>query len=40
VKQVRVLLLVALVAVACGGREVPDDQALHQDIVNDANGSG
>jgi hypothetical protein len=39
VKQVRVLLLVALVAVACGGREVPDDQALHQDIVNDANGS-
>jgi hypothetical protein len=39
VKQFRVLLLVALVAVACGGREVPDDQALHQDIVNDANGS-
>ena len=38
-KQFRVLLLVALVAVACGGREVPDDQALHLDIVNDANGA-
>ena len=34
-----VLLLAALVAVACAGRETPDDQALHQDIVNAANGA-
>jgi hypothetical protein len=39
VRQFRVLLLVALVGVACGGREVPDDQSLHQDIVNDTNGA-
>ncbi len=38
-RRFRVLLLVALVGVACGGREVPDDQALHQDIVNDTNGA-
>jgi hypothetical protein len=24
---------------ACGGRDTPDDQALHQDIVNDTNGA-
>jgi hypothetical protein len=35
----RVLLLLALVAIACGGRDAPDDQALHQDIVNDASGA-
>jgi len=35
----RVLLLLALVAVACAGRETPDDQALHQDIVSAANGA-
>jgi len=39
VKRFRVLLLVALVAAACAGRETPDDQALHQDIVNAANGA-
>jgi hypothetical protein len=30
---------VALVILACGGRDTPDDQALHQDIVNDTNGA-
>ena len=38
-KRGGVLLLAALVAVACAGRETPDDQALHQDIVNAANGA-
>ena len=38
-RQFPVLLLVALVGLACGGREAPDDQALHQDIVNDTNGA-
>ncbi len=32
-------MAVALAAVACGGRDAADDQALHQDIVNSANGS-
>jgi hypothetical protein len=35
----RILLLLALVAIACGGRDAPDDQALHQDLVNDASGA-
>ncbi|MDQ2942374.1 MAG: DUF3465 domain-containing protein [Candidatus Dormibacteraeota bacterium] len=34
-----VVMAVALAAVACGGRDAADDQALHQDIVNSANGS-
>ena len=38
-RRLRILLLVAVVAVACAGREASDDQALHQDIVNDANGA-
>ena len=32
-------LAVALALIACGGREVADDQALHQDIVSDSNGA-
>jgi hypothetical protein len=32
-----VALLLALAA--CGGREVPDDQALHADVVNNSNGA-
>src|SRR5713226_8586308 len=33
-------LAAALIGVsACGGRESPDDQGLHQDIVNGANGA-
>ncbi len=29
----------ALLLVACGGRETPDDQGLHRDIVSDSNGA-
>jgi hypothetical protein len=29
----------ALALLACGGRETPDDQSLHQDIVNGTNGA-
>jgi hypothetical protein len=32
-------IVVAVVLLACGGRETPDDQGLHQDIVNDTNGA-
>ena len=32
-------LAIALLLVACGGRETPDDQGLHQDIVNGTNGA-
>jgi hypothetical protein len=36
----RALVMVALVAlVACGGREAPDDQALHRDVVNGSTGA-
>ena len=30
---------IALVLMACGGRETADDQGLHQDIVNSTNGA-
>jgi hypothetical protein len=30
---------VALALLACGGREMPDDQGLHQDIHNSTNGA-
>jgi hypothetical protein len=33
------ILAVALVVVACGGREAPNDQGLHQDVVNNSNGA-
>jgi hypothetical protein len=39
VRLLRLLVLVGLVAVACGGRDAPDDQALHKDIVDNANGA-
>jgi hypothetical protein len=39
VKRFGVVLLAALVAVACAGRDTPDDQALHQDVVKAANGA-
>ena len=32
-------LAVSLALLACGGREAPDDQGLHQDIVNVTNGA-
>ncbi len=33
------LVAATLLLVACGGRDVPDDQSLHSAITNDANGS-
>ena len=33
------LAIAVAVLVACGGREVPDDQALHQDIVSNSSGA-
>ncbi|HKV89003.1 MAG TPA: hypothetical protein VJT78_13490 [Candidatus Dormibacteraeota bacterium] len=33
------VLVVAIVLVACGGRDQPDDQALHQDLVDDTSGA-
>lgn len=38
-RRLCVALAVALALLACGGRETPDDQGLHQDIVNDTNGA-
>jgi hypothetical protein len=32
-------LAIAVVVIACGGREAPDDQALHQDIAGDHAGA-
>lgn len=32
-------LAAALLLIACGGRETPDDQGLHQDIVNGTSGA-
>jgi hypothetical protein len=39
VKRTGIALAIAFIVVACGGREAPDDQALHLDIVNDSNGA-
>lgn len=32
-------IAIALMLASCGGRETPDDQGLHQDIVNGSNGA-
>jgi len=39
VRRLRFAIAVLLVVVSCGGREAPNDQALHQDIVNGSNGA-
>jgi hypothetical protein len=39
VRRIIAAVVVAVVLLACGGRETPDDQGLHQDIVNDTNGA-
>jgi hypothetical protein len=38
-RRLCIALAVALALLACGGRETPDDQGLHQDIVNSTNGA-
>jgi hypothetical protein len=39
VRYAAVALAALLLLPACGGRDQPDDQALHQDIVNGAGGA-
>jgi hypothetical protein len=39
VRRLCLALAVALTLLACGGRETPDDQGLHQDIVNSTSGA-
>jgi hypothetical protein len=39
VSRIALAVAMALALLACGGRETPDDQGLHQDIVNDTNGA-
>jgi hypothetical protein len=39
VSRIAAAVVVAVVLLACGGRETPDDQGLHQDIVNDTDGA-
>jgi hypothetical protein len=39
VRRLGIALALVFVVVACGGREVPDDQGLHQDIVNGTSGA-
>ena len=38
-RRLLVALAVALAVLACGGRDSPNDQTLHQDVVNNANGA-
>jgi hypothetical protein len=33
------VFVISLTLLACGGRETPDDQGLHQDIVNNSSGA-
>jgi hypothetical protein len=39
VSRIAAAIVVAVVLLACGGRESPDDQGLHQDIANNTNGA-
>jgi hypothetical protein len=39
VRRFGIALALVFVVLACGGREVPDDQGLHQDIVNGTRGA-
>jgi len=39
VRRLGIALALMFVVVACGGREVPDDQGLHQDIVSGTSGA-
>jgi len=34
-----IVCLVAILVLACGGRETPDDQGFHKDVANDASGA-
>jgi hypothetical protein len=39
VRRLVIGLVLLLVLIACGGRATPDDNALHQDVVNDRSGA-
>jgi hypothetical protein len=39
VRRICIALAIAVAVMACGGRETPNDSALHQDVVNAANGA-
>jgi hypothetical protein len=39
VRRIGITLAIVLVAVSCGGRDAPDDKALHQDILNASGGA-
>jgi hypothetical protein len=39
VRRFAIVMAVLLALVACGERDTPDDQALHQDVVNDRSGA-
>ena len=38
-RRICVAVVIAAALVACGGRETPNDQALHQDVVNGSSGA-
>jgi hypothetical protein len=38
-KRFTLLVAVLLALVGCGGRDTPDDQALHRDVVNGSSGA-
>lgn len=38
-RRLAATLVAAVLLVACGGRDSPDDQALHQDIANGTSGA-
>jgi hypothetical protein len=39
VRRLCIALVVLLASMSCGGRETPDDQGLHQDVVNNSGGA-
>ncbi len=38
-RRLCIAMLAVLAVAACGGRETPDDQGLHQDVVNNTSGA-
>jgi hypothetical protein len=39
VRRIFIAVVIAVALTACGGRETPNDQTLHQDVVNGSNGA-
>ena len=38
-RRLCIAVAISLALLACGGRETPDDQGLHQDVVNSTSGA-